>query len=217
MSVVHISETTPFTLQNIPFGIISRDGEAPRVATAIGEYAFDLGAAAAEGLFQGSLLGAAAVTVFQRDTLNAFMALGKPFWIEARSVIQGLLSVGNSPLEKDSALRERLLLPLDTVKMHLPMTIGDYTDFYSSKEHATNVGIMFRGADNALQPNWLHIPVGYHGRSSSVVVSGTPVTRPHGQLKPKDGPPAFGPSSKLDFELEMVASFLLHERSLLGC
>ncbi|NNE36142.1 MAG: fumarylacetoacetase, partial [Rhodothermales bacterium] len=109
----------------------------------------------------------------------------------------------NSVLRDDAELREKVLVPQSSVTMELPAEIGDYTDFYSSREHATNVGTMFRGKENALQPNWLHLPVGYHGRASSVVVSGTDVVRPSGQLKPDDGPPIYGASRLLDYELEM--------------
>jgi fumarylacetoacetase len=115
--------------------------------------------------------------------LNAFMAHPRSVWTAARETIRKVLSKGEPLLQKDAALRERALIPQERVRMHLPAQIGDYTDFYSSREHATNVGIMFRGKENALQPNWLHLPVGYHGRASSVVVSGTPVVRPQGQLQ----------------------------------
>ncbi|KAI9485859.1 MAG: fumarylacetoacetase [Benjaminiella poitrasii] len=133
------------------------------------------------------------------------MALGRPVWRATRSAIQALLSKDDSQLRDNKQLLETALVPLDTVKMHLPAKIGDYTDFYCSREHATNVGIMFRGKDNALQPNWLHIPVGYHGRASSVVVSGTDIRRPAGQKLPsKDSKqPVFGPSTRLDIELEV--------------
>jgi fumarylacetoacetase len=111
--------------------------------------------------------------------------MGQPraVWTSARAAIRQVLSKGEPLLQEDAALRARTLLPFHNVKMHLPARIGDYTDFYSSREHATNVGIMFRGKENALQPNWLHLPVGYHGRASSVVISGTPVIRPQGQLQ----------------------------------
>ena len=120
---------------------------------------------------------------FHKPALNAFMAQPRAVWTSARATIQRLLSKTEPLLQENAALRARALLPMDTVLMHLPAEIGDYTDFYSSREHATNVGIMFRGKENALQPNWLHLPVGYHGRASSVVVSGTPVVRPQGQLQ----------------------------------
>lgn len=141
------------------------------------------------------------------------MALGRPAWREARATLQALLD-GSAPsvLRSDLQLREKALIPMAKVQMHLPCDIGDYTDFYASKEHATNVGTMFRGKDNALMPNWLHLPVGYHGRASSVVPSGTLVKRPCGQSKPGSGPPVFGPSQKLDIELEMVSQGRLEQR-----
>ena len=131
------------------------------------------------------------------------MALGSAAWKEARETITDLLSAGVATLRDNEAVRKEALVSQKDAKMHLPAEIGDYTDFYSSKEHATNVGIMFRGKDNALMPNWLHLPVGYHGRSSSVVVSGTPVKRPRGQVAPDDKP-TFSPSKQLDIELETV-------------
>ena len=150
--------------------------------------------------FDGKVLTAAvAADVFGQPTLNAFMAMGRPAWLEARMALQRVFGVG------EGAVRERgALHPVAEVTMHLPAAIGDYTDFYSSKIHASNIGSMFRNPENPLLPNWLHIPVGYHGRASSVVVSGTPVRRPCGQTKnTPDAPPAFGPSGRVDFELEM--------------
>lgn len=131
------------------------------------------------------------------------MALGRPAWREARSTLQSLLAP-SSPIST-APLTQKFLYHESTVKMHLPAEIGDYTDFYASKEHATNIGTMFRGKENALMPNWLHIPVGYHGRASSVVVSGTPLRRPHGLvLNPATKLPEFKTCGKLDIELEMV-------------
>eukprot|EP00850_Spirogloea_muscicola_P001185 SM000004S15055 [mRNA] locus=s4:989786:993189:+ [translate_table: standard] len=134
------------------------------------------------------------------------MAMGRPAWREARATIQALLSADEPRVRDDADLRARALIPLDEVTMELPATIGDYTDFYSSREHATNVGTLFRGKDNALPTNWLHLPVGYHGRASSVVVSGTDIHRPRGQTTPPAGSstPEFRPSAVLDFELEMA-------------
>ncbi len=120
-------------------------------------------------------------SVFEESTLNNFMSLGRAAWKETREYLKKILSKDNPTLRDNIELREKSLIKIEDCIMHLPATIGDYTDFYSSKEHATNVGIMFRGKDNALMPNWLHLPVGYHGRSSSIVVSGTPVRRPIGQ------------------------------------
>ena len=139
------------------------------------------------------------------------MNLGREAWREARSTLQELLSEsGSELLRSNDALKARVLIPLENVEYHLPAQIGDYTDFYASKEHATNVGVMFRGRDNALMPNWVHIPVGYHGRASSVVVSGTPITRPSGMVAEAD----FQTCSKLDFELEVA--FLVGKGNQLG-
>jgi fumarylacetoacetase len=133
------------------------------------------------------------------------MSLGKPVWTATRLHIQKLLSAGEPTLRDNKDLLQRAVFPISTVQTHLPANIGDYTDFYASKEHATNVGIMFRGKENALMPNWTHLPVGYHGRASSVVVSGTELKRPHGQrVVVKGEAPQFGPSLRMDCELEMV-------------
>jgi fumarylacetoacetase len=129
------------------------------------------------------------------------MNLGKPVWTEMRSALITFFSQDSIKFKEYS----QYFIELNRVTMHLPIEIGDYTDFYASKEHASNVGEMFRGKENALMPNWLHLPVGYHGRASSIVVSGTPVKRPAGQSKPVDSGPILGPSKKLDFELEMVS------------
>ncbi|XP_029430440.1 fumarylacetoacetase isoform X2 [Rhinatrema bivittatum] len=138
-------------------------------------------------------------------TLNKFMGLGHKAWKEARECLQDLLSARNPTLRDNKELRERVLVLQVLATMHLPADIGDYTDFYSSRYHAMNVGIMFRGKENALMPNWLHLPVGYHGRASSVVVSGTPIRRPVGQMRPDDAkPPIFGACKLLDIELEMA-------------
>jgi fumarylacetoacetase len=142
--------------------------------------------------------------VFAQSSLNAFMALGPQIWSKTRARISELLRHDNPRLRDDKLLRARALLPMADVTLHLPIAVAGYTDFYSSKEHATNVGVMFRGKDNALQPNWLHMPIGYNGRASTVVVSGTKVRRPRGQLKPPNAEhPSFGSCKRLDFELEM--------------
>jgi fumarylacetoacetase len=143
------------------------------------------------------------------------MALGKPVWTATRNFIQRILSADEALLRDNQALRDEAFVALSEVKNHLPANIGDYTDFYASKEHATNVGIMFRGKDNALQPNWTHLPVGYHGRASSVVVSGTDIRRPSGQrVVVKGEPPVFGKCARLDIELEMA--FLVGSGNELG-
>ncbi|POI33363.1 hypothetical protein CIB84_002885, partial [Bambusicola thoracicus] len=145
------------------------------------------------------------LSIAHQPTLNAFMGLGPTAWREARALLQSLLSAAEPTLRDNAGLRKRAFVPQASATMHLPAHIGDYTDFYSSRQHATNVGIMFRGKENALMPNWLHLPVGYHGRASSVVVSGTPIRRPVGQMKPdNDKPPVFGACKRLDIELEMA-------------
>eukprot|EP00933_Yihiella_yeosuensis_P072277 TRINITY_DN80627_c0_g1_i1.p1 TRINITY_DN80627_c0_g1~~TRINITY_DN80627_c0_g1_i1.p1 ORF type:complete len:456 (-),score=89.74 TRINITY_DN80627_c0_g1_i1:97-1464(-) len=199
---------TDFPVQNIPFGVFSCSKESsPRCATAIGDYAVDLAALADAGLLQGLPFDAA--EVFRQPVLNSFMALPRTAWRATRGRLQELLQEGgDNALASNESLRETVLRPCNEVKMHLPAQIGDYTDFYSSREHATNVGIMFRGKENALQPNWLHLPVGYHGRASSVVISGTPLVRPRGQLQADNDDPmkgsVYGPSKLLDIELEMA-------------
>jgi fumarylacetoacetase len=173
------------------------------MGVAIGDQILDLSVVAKAGLFDGPLLKDS--TCFFEPTLNHFMSLGKPYWNEARQTITHLLALDTSTLRDNADLRTRAFVSQSEVDMLLPARIGDYTDFYSSKEHATNVGIMFRGPSNALQENWLHLPVGYHGRSSSVVVSGTPIRRPMGQVKPDDASvPSFSPCRLLDYELEMA-------------
>jgi fumarylacetoacetase len=142
--------------------------------------------------------------VFAASSLNPFMALGPKVWATTRARISELLRHDTPELRDNDELRRRALVPIGEAKLHLPFTVSGYTDFYSSKEHATNVGVMFRGKDNALQPNWLYMPIAYNGRASTVVVSGTKVKRPRGQLKPPSAEvPSFGPCKRLDFELEM--------------
>jgi len=190
-----------FPIQNIPFGVFQPEGKTPRCGSAIGDYAIDLPVAETMGLLPPEVKG-----TFSKPELNAFMALGRPIWRKVRVSIQGFLSSENKDLNAKSAEETGLLVPLAKVKMHLPARIGDYTDFFSSRYHATNCGIMFRGKENALQPNWVHLPVGYHGRASSIVPSGTPVIRPRGQMRPaEDKPPVFGTCKLMDFELEMAA------------
>ncbi len=201
-SFLPVSPDSHFSIQNLPYGIFSSStAVSPRVGVAIGDWVLDLSVLQANGFFDQTLLRETAV--FSQPTLNSFMALGRPYWLETRTLLQTLLLEDN-PTLRDHPIRPTALHPLQDVTLHLPAAIGDYTDFYSSREHATNVGIMFRGKENALMPNWLHLPVGYHGRSSSIVLSGTDIRRPYGQTNPNDDPlPTFGPSKLLDFELEM--------------
>ncbi len=201
-----ISEDSDFSIHNIPFGVISSSELRPRVGVRIGEKVLDL-----LGVAELELLSDIDPQVFSRSSINAFMALGKEKTSAARLQIQKLLSDENSPLRE----HPDLLHDLDSLEVHLPVDIGDYTDFYSSIEHATNVGKMFRDPENALLPNWRHLPVGYHGRASSVVVSGTPVARPVGQVVPKnETAPVFKASGRVDFELEM--GFVIGQTSALG-
>lgn len=195
-----------FGLQNLPFGIFSdiKTG-IKRAATAIGPYVIDLHYLALNNVFAGTPLDSCP-NVFGKDSLNSFMELGHECWIAVRKCIQKAFTLGDEKCLGDIVNLEKMgaIYPNSLVKLHLPITIGDYTDFYSSRNHAENVGTMFRGKENALQPNWLRIPIGYHGRSSSIMVSGEPITRPKGQLKTPDLEPVVGLTKKLDFELEVA-------------
>jgi len=201
MSFVPIPANSDFPIENLPYGVFSTaDNVEPRIGVAIGDHILDLGLVA--HLFDGRELGPHQ-NVFKEHTLNKFMGLGRRAWTEARKTLTDILSPENPVLSGDQELRKKALVLQKDATMHLPARIGDYTDFYSSIIHASNVGEMFRGKDNALMPNWKHLPVGYHGRSSSVVVSGTPIRRPVGQTRPNDAePPVFDKCKLLDFELE---------------
>jgi fumarylacetoacetase len=212
-SWLSISSDSPFSLANIPFGIISTEDDAkPRLAIAIGNYALDLSKFSAAGGFSSLSAIQAHLSVFAQTTLNDFAALGQPVHSAVRKYLQFILANDTSYpdiLKSNKDLQGQVLYPLSSVQVHLPLKIGDYTDFYAGLNHAFNVGVLFRGADNALQPNYKHLPVGYHGRASSVVVSGTPIRRPCGQVlvNPAANPkiPIFSPSKKLDIELELAA------------
>lgn len=203
MSFISVPENCDFSYQNLPYGIFSTpNNKRPRPGVAIGNQILDL--SVIKHLFNGPLLKNHQ-NVFAESSLNSFMSLGKECWKEARETLQFLLSSDNPNLRDDTNLRSRAFVNQDCATMHVPAEIGDYTDFYSSLEHATNVGIMFRGKDNALMPNWKYLPVGYHGRASSIVTSGTSIRRPNGQTRPNDSnPPEFGPCKLMDFELEMA-------------
>lgn len=196
-SFVDVAPASHFPIQNLPYGVFRpRAGGDARVGVAIGALVLDLAVLEERGLVR---VTGAAGPVFNRPSLNGFMALGPTAWSAARRRISELLRADCPTLRDDAELRAQALLPQEQVEMLLPAEIGDYTDFYSSRYHATNVGTMIRGAENALQENWLHLPVAYHGRASSVVVSGQDVRRPLGQT----GKGKFGPTRALDFELEM--------------
>ncbi len=198
---IPIPPDSHFSIQNLPYGVFSpREGGEPRIGVAVGDVVLDMRVFHDLALFDDDLLNSS--NTFNEPTLNSFMALGRDKWRAARSAIKKQLQPGsfldNEPIRQLAFFRQK------DVIMHLPVAIGDYTDFYSSREHATNVGTMFRGAENALMPNWLHLPVGYHGRASSVVISGTPIARPHGQTVRGDSTtPEFSTSRLMDFELEM--------------
>ncbi|KAK5215651.1 hypothetical protein LTR72_011304 [Exophiala xenobiotica] len=210
-SWVPVPEGCHFPLDNIPFGIISTSASSkPRPAIAIGELALDLQLFATGEGFKGLPDFAEHVSVFNQSTLNAFATLGQSTHRSVRRYLQNVFNdETNHPeiLKTNQALRDEALVPLTDVTNHLPMTIGDYTDFFAGVNHAFNVGTMFRGPANALQPNYKHLPVGYHGRSSSVVVSGTPIRRPCSQVleTPTANTPTFMASRRLDIELELGA------------
>lgn len=190
-----------FPIQNLPYGSFSTPTLPRRLGVAIGDQVLDLHAAATAGL----------VSLPENDALlqpvlNPLMALGPKAWTELREQISTLLRADSPHLRDNPALQSALLHPIADVTLRLPFDVAEYTDFYASRHHAFNVGSMFRGPENALPPNWLHIPIGYNGRASSIVVSGTPVRRPMGQIKgPDDTAPRFAPSARFDIELEMGA------------
>lgn len=204
---LEISKESHFPLQNIPFGVYSliENSSESRCASRIGDFIIDLKVIFDEGLFQGVGL---THNVFANSSLNEFMSFSKPIWQATRNRLIDLFTKSHHlSIESNEILKSKALVSIQNAEMRLPCQITEYTDFYSSREHATNVGIMFRGIDNALQPNWLHLPVGYHGRASSIVVSGTDIRRPCGQIQknpkePKDGS-IFQPCNALDFELEI--------------
>lgn len=196
-SWIPVDPESHFPIQNLPYAAFTRKpGEAASIGVAIGDQVLDLAVLARRGLLPSGY--------FDRPTLNSFLAAGRAVQSGVRAVISRLLAADEPTLRDNAALRAEAFASISDVSLHLPCDIGDYTDFYASRDHATNVGTMLRGADNALQANWLHLPVGYHGRASSVVVSGTDLRRPLGQTKPADAPaPVFGPSKNVDFELEL--------------
>jgi fumarylacetoacetase len=200
-SFIEIAPESHFSLQNLPYGIFRPNDEPARAGVAIGDLVLDLAALEEAGFFHPLNFGER--VIFARDSLNAFLALGRPVWRGTREILQRLLRADTATLRDDKALRARAFHRQAEVTMQLPARIGDYTDFYSSYHHAFNVGTMFRGPENALMPNWKWLPIAYHGRASSIVPSGADVRRPHGQIKPPDATePVFGASRALDFELE---------------
>ena len=200
-SWIPYDQNNNFPLENIPFGVFTnpKNGKV-RCCTRIGDFIIDLSELEHARLFDGPLFVAFNDHVFCEKTLNKFAALGKTFRIEVRSTLQKIFGSEGSLSDE---MKEKAMVDHKGVKMHLPVFVRDYTDFYSSKNHAYNVGVMIRGPENALQANWLHLPVGYHGRASSIVIDGTPVRRPRGQVSADKITPSFSSCARLDLELEM--------------
>lgn len=197
-SWIEVEANSDFPIQNLPFGVFKTNNKTARVGVAIGKKIIDLFELSKAGFIETEL------SLLDTDSLNGLMAKGRKYATKLRNQLSALLAEDNTDL-KDSAQRGKIVTSMSEAIMLMPVQVGDYTDFYSSRDHATNLGILFRGPENALMPNWLHIPVGYHGRASSIVVSGTNIHRPKGQTKPADADvPVFGPSKLLDFELEMA-------------
>ena len=191
------SADAPFPLNNLPYGVFSTQQLSPRCGVAIGDQVLDLRACEAAGIVQLSH-----EPVFAEPSWNQLMELGAPSWHQLRARLTELLAANSSHQQE----LQSKLIPLTQAQLHMPFEVREFTDFYAGKHHATNVGTMFRGAENALPPNWLHIPIGYNGRASTVVVSGTPIRRPNGQSKaPSAAVPSFGPSTRLDIECELGA------------
>ena len=211
-SWITVPENSDFPIQNIPFGVFLTKEDVITIGTRIGDSAIDMGALQQLGYFEGIEL---TDDMFMQDTLNDFISDGKKTWRLVRNRLADLFDENNPKLRDNKEHREFVIFNISDIEMLLPVQIGDYTDFYSSKEHATNVGKMFRDPANALLPNWLHIPVGYHGRSSTIVPSGIPVHRPMGQTLPNgETTPVFGPSRLVDFELE--TAFITTDANIMG-
>lgn len=212
-SFIEVAPDSHFPIQNLPFGIFKPAQGNPRVGVAIGEFVLDLSVLEMLGHFRMPEFPDR--RIFSEGALNGFLALGRPAWSKTREVLQNLLAADTPTLRDDAALRHQVFHAQKDVTMQLPARISNYTDFYSSYHHAHNVGTMLRGPENALMPNWKWLPVAYHGRASSIVVSGAEVRRPHGQVKPPDATvPTFGPSRSFDFELE--TAFLIGPGNALG-
>jgi fumarylacetoacetase len=208
---VELPKNSDFTIYNLPFGVFKNKKLSPRIGVAIGDKIVDLSILDQEGFFANLFLPEG---LFLTESLNEMIALGKVQTRKIRDRVQHLLLAENEEL-RDHSIRGKVMVNRKEAEMLLPVKIGDYTDFYSSIEHATNVGAMFRDPENALLPNWKHLPVGYHGRASSIIPSGVPIHRPKGQFKDPDmEKPAFGPSRRLDFELELA--FITGKQTKLG-
>ena len=202
VSWVEVNKGSDFPIQNLPLGTFKTEQLNPRVGMRIGDFVIDMKSLHVLGYLDNLPFSAAA---FDSDSLNLLMKKGKLACRRLRNRISDLMEKDNTELQNNEHHVNQVLIPIEQAEMLMPVEIGDYTDFYSSKEHATNVGTMFRDPNNALLPNWLWIPVGYHGRSSSVIISDQNIHRPKGQTKPNENEsPVFGPSRMIDFELEMA-------------
>ena len=211
-SWVEVPQNSDFPIQNLPFGVFKTSSLTPRIGVRIGDKVLDLKTLHVLGYLDNLAFDLAD---FDTDSLNKLMKKGKIATRELRNRISNLLDASNDELQKNTHHAEQVLIPNKSVIMLMPVQIGDYTDFYSSKEHATNVGMMFRDPNNALLPNWLWIPVGYHGRASSVILSGQDIHRPKGQIKPNpEENPIYAPCRNLDFELE--TAFITFDGKALG-
>ena len=207
-SWLKVSSKSDFSIYNLPFGIFSTNKKNKRIGVAIGDHVIDLHACNSLDLFKDLNIES---HVFKNSFLNNFIELGKEITSKVREIIQSELTNDNSLIKHNS----NCIIPIDSVEMHLPVNIGDYTDFYSSIEHASNIGSMFRDPSNPLLPNWKHLPVGYHGRASSIIVSGKNIHRPKGQIMPLDSEtPIYSSSNRVDFELEM--GYIIGKNSSLG-
>ena len=207
-SWLKVSSKSDFSIYNLPFGIFSTNKKNKRIGVAIGDHVIDLDACNSLDLFKDLNIES---HVFKNSFLNNFIELGKEITSKVREILQSELTNDNSLIKHNSDC----IIPIDSVEMHLPVNIGDYTDFYSSIEHASNIGSMFRDPSNPLLPNWKHLPVGYHGRASSIIVSGKNIHRPKGQIMPLNSEtPIFSSSNRVDFELEM--GYIIGKNSSLG-
>ena len=211
-SWIEVQPNSDFPIQNLPFGIFKTQSSSPRVGIAIGDQVLDLAILNKLGFLDKLKIDN---SIFTNQYLNDFIALGKATTAAVRELISHLLNEHTPDLRDNKEARAKVFQSISNVQMQLPVRVGDYTDFYSSIDHATNVGTMFRDPSNALLPNWKHLPVGYHGRASSIVISGTEIHRPKGQTKPNENePPVFGPCRLLDFELE--TAFIIGKETKLG-
>ncbi|SHG20163.1 fumarylacetoacetate hydrolase [Flavobacterium fluvii] len=211
-SWINVPEDSDFPIQNIPFGVFITKDDVITIGTRIGNSAIDMGALQQLNYFEGIEL---TDDMFTQDTLNDFISDGKKTWRLVRNRLAELFDETNPELQDNKEHREIIIFDIKDVEMQLPVLIGDFTDFYSNKNHATNIGKMFRETEDALLPNWLHIPLGYHGRSSSIIPSGVPVHRPMGQTLPKgETTPVFGTSRSVDFELE--TAFITTDTNIMG-